>query len=96
MKNENVETINSLVTWQSKNSQMKFQAKLNSGEKVSSTVVNAKAKEEFFHVVEERKRSEKTNVFLMGFLSLTKLTLGKDVMMTKPLCVRDSKSLELK
>jgi hypothetical protein len=63
MKEENAETINSLVKEQTKNSQVKFQARLNSVEKrISSTVVNAKAKEESIHEVEERKRREKNFV----------------------------------
>ena len=59
MKEDTAEKLNSMVKTQTENSQVKFQARLQSVEKkISSTVVNAKAKEESIQEVEERKKRE--------------------------------------
>ena len=58
MKKDKTETLNSMVKTQIVNSQVKLQARLRSvDKKISSIVVNAKAKEESIQEVEESKMS---------------------------------------
>ena len=88
MKEDTAEKLNSMVKTQTENSQVKFQARLQSVEKkISSTVVNAKAKEESIQEVEERKKGKLILLF-MESQNLAKLTQNKDVKMTKPSSVK--------